>query len=324
LTDEAIQESGSEEEELESGVLTCRESHLFPIRGGVPRLTPESEISGTASAGQVDVRPAQAIKESFSAEWSHYDYEQSRTWHETLDARRQLFLKEVDCEPDALAGKVVLDAGCGNGSLSEGISRFGCEVIAVDVTENLEHAHHYFLQHGTGRTHFVHGDLLNVPLRSDSVDILYSSGVLHHNPDTREALRAVAPTVKPGGRIYIWVYHREHGLKFALQLKLRQALGVLPGALKRGFVYVWSIQSMLRQHLRTILRLNDEKDRLTWRERVIDLLDIYTPRYRWMHTQEEVHGWYQELGLKNIKTTEVRKWGFGVLGVDSRERHEPT
>ena len=43
-------------------------------------------------------------------------------------------------------------------------------------------------------------------------------------------------------------------------------------------------------------------------------MDIYTPRYRWMHTQDEVKAWYRELGFESIKTTEVRQWGFGVVG----------
>jgi SAM-dependent methyltransferase len=279
---------------------------------------PNSEISGTGMEMELEV-PAQAIAESFSAEWHYHDHGRSRTWHETVQDRCQLFLTEVGCRAEDLAGKLVFDAGCGNGSLSEGISGFGCEVLAVDVSAGVEEAYRYFLQQGRGRTHFVQGDLMNPPVRSDCVDILYSSGVLHHNPDTREALNAIAKTVKPGGRIYIWVYHREPGLKFKLQLKLRSALSRMPGPLKRAFVYVWSIQSMVRQHIRTLLRLNDEKDRLSWRERMVDLLDIYTPRYRWMHTQEEVHGWYRDLGLRQIRTTEVRRWGFGVLGIDARE-----
>jgi len=41
-------------------------------------------------------------------------------------------------------------------------------------------------------------------------------------------------------------------------------------------------------------------------------MDIYTPRYRHMHTQDEVRGWYTDLGLPDIATTEIRDWGFGM------------
>jgi ubiquinone/menaquinone biosynthesis C-methylase UbiE len=207
----------------------------------------------------------------------------------------------------------VLDAGCGNGTLSMGVSEFGCQVLAIDVSDSVTRAHRYALREKNRRTHFVQGDLVNLPVCPESMDIVYSSGVLHHNPDTRESLRVVARALKPGGKIYIWVYHQEPGLKFWLQLKLRSVVSPLPSFIKRAFVHVWIVQSMARQHLRTLLGTNDEKDRLTWRERTVDLMDIYTPRYRWMHTQDEVKSWYRELGFESIKTTEVRQWGFGVV-----------
>ena len=300
--------------DISTGVLRCGKGHRFPVRNGVPRLLEFEELGSRAAAGESYSEAALAIADSFGAEWEQFDYERSRTWHETVEDRCQLFLKEVDMTAVELAGKVVLDAGCGNGTLSVGVSEFGCEVLAVDVSDSVTRAQAHALSRKNTRTHFAQGDLANLPVRSASVDVVYSSGVLHHNPDTLEAFRIVARAVKPGGKIYIWVYHPEPGLKFWLQLKLRSVVSPLPGPIKRAFVHVWVVQAMVRQHMRTLLGLNDEKDRLTWKERTVDLMDIYTPRYRWMHTQDEVKGWYSELGLESIKTTEVRLWGFGVVG----------
>lgn len=304
--------------DVTAGILRCGKGHRFPIRKGVPRLLAFEELGSRAAAGEPLSAAALAIADSFGAEWEQFDYDKSRTWHETVEDRCRLFLQEVDMTAAELAGKVVLDAGCGNGTLSVGVSEFGCEVLAIDVSDSVTRAHEYALSRKNGRVHFAQGDLSNLPVRSESVDVMYSSGVLHHNPDTREALGVVARAVKPGGKIYIWLYHPEPGLKFWLQLKLRAVVSPLPGPIKRAFVHVWVIQAMARQYLRTLLGLNDEKDRLTWKERTVDLMDIYTPRYRWMHTQDEVKGWYRELGLESIKTTEVREWGFGVVGTKPR------
>lgn len=297
--------------EIEGGRLECSQGHAFPILAGVPTLLPASELAGQQGRGKTH---AAEISESFSAEWSEFDPEQ-RTWHETVEDRRKLFLKEVGCSAEDLAGKVVFDAGCGNGSHSDGISRLGCDVVAVDVSESVYSAARYYRKHGTGCTHFVRGDLSNVPLKAGSMDVVYSSGVLHHNPDTLAALKSVAATLAAPGRIYIWLYHKEPGLKFWLQLKLRAFLGMFPMPVRKAFVKMWCVQSMARQSLRTLFRMNDEKDRLTWNERLIDLYDIYTPAYRWMHTQDEVRGWYRDLGLDGIETTEVRDWGFGMLAL---------
>ncbi len=297
--------------EIETGRLVCSEGHAFPIDAGVPSLLRESELRGGNSAE----RSASAeISESFSEEWNEFNPE-LRTWHETVEDRQALFLQEVACTKDELAGKVVFDAGCGNGSHSNGISGLGCDVVAMDVSESVYAAARHYRKHGTGRTHFLRGDLSSVPLKEHSMDVVYSSGVLHHNPSTLEALKSIAATIAAPGRIYIWLYHMEPGSQFWLQLKLRAFLSVFPMNVRKSFVKVWCVQSMARQHLRTLLRRNDEKDRLTWQERLIDLYDIYTPAYRWMHTQEEVGTWYRDLGLEGIETTEVRDWGFGMVGL---------
>jgi SAM-dependent methyltransferase/uncharacterized protein YbaR (Trm112 family) len=304
--------------EVSSGILACESGHRFPIRAGVPRLLAFEALGRSPAAPGGRAEEALAIGDSFGAEWEQFDYGTSRTWHETVEDRCKLFLREVDSTPDELVGKVVLDAGCGNGTLSMGVSEFGCDVVAVDVSDSVTRAHAHALATDHRRTHFAQGDLADLPVRPESMDIVYSSGVLHHNPDTREAFRIVARALKPGGKIYIWLYHPEPGLKFSLQLKLRSVVSPLPGPIKRAFVHLWVFQAMARQHLRTLLGINDEKDRLTWKERTVDLLDIYTPRYRWMHTQDEVKGWYRELGLESVKTTEVRQWGFGILGTKPR------
>ena len=306
LRDAHVEDDG----DIQSARLVCEQGHAFAVRGGVPDLLPASELGGSSADGA----HAGEISESFSAEWSEFDPEQ-RTWHETVEDRRELFLKEVGCTREDLQGKVVFDAGCGNGSHSDGISKLGCEVVAVDVSESVYAAARYYRKHGNGRTHFVRGDLSNVPLKDGSMHVVYSSGVLHHNPSTLGALKSVAATMAAPGRIYIWLYHMEPGMKFWLQLRLRGFLQLFPMWVRKGFVKLWCVQSMVRQHVRTFFRLNDEKDRLTWKERLIDLYDIYTPAYRWMHTQDEVRGWYEDLGLEDIETTEVRDWGFGMVGV---------
>lgn len=300
-----------------SGRLVCGCGHAFPIRDGVPRLRPDDLLAdGSAEAEQIRQRAkeGQTIAASFGREWEHFDHDASRTWHETVEDRQRLFMQEVALTGEQLRGKLVLDAGCGNGSHSNGISQLGCEVLAADVTDAVTEAHRRYGAAPDSRVHYVQADLMNPPFRPGSVDVMYSSGVLHHNPDTRAALDSVCRSLKPGGTCYIWVYHMEPGLKFRLQLLLRSMVCRWPAPLKHAFVRAWSVQSMLRQHLRTLFKLNDEKDRLTWSERIVDLMDIYTPRYRHMHTQDEVKGWYRALGMTDIATTEVRDWGFGVVG----------
>jgi SAM-dependent methyltransferase len=303
-----------EERDVVSGRLICDNAHAFPIELGVPRLRLDDQIDASSQIDSEAAADSRKIAASFGREWQHFDHDSSRTWHETLDDRQLLFVREVALDRPDLSDRLVLDAGCGNGTHSWGISGLGCDVLGADVTDAVVEAHQRYAARPGSRVHYIQADLMNPPFRPQRFDVMYSSGVLHHNPDTREALESVLRSLAPGGTCYIWVYHPEPGVKFKLQLMLRSIVCRWPAPLKHAFVYIWSVQSMIRQHLRTLLRLNDERDRLTWRERMIDLMDIYTPRYRWMHTQDEVRGWYRELGLTDIAVTEVRDWGFGTVG----------
>jgi SAM-dependent methyltransferase len=285
------------------------------VRDGVPRLTLDAEQSGAdhSPGSNVDDSDAPAIQASFDWEWEHFAYS-DRTWGWTVQERRDLFLKEVGVEPQDLVGRVVLDAGCGNGSLSRALNDFGCEVVAADVSTSVVAAYRHFAALGNNRTHFVQLDLLHPPLRGEAFDVVYSSGVLHHTPSTRRALDAVAASLAPGGRIYIWLYWMVPGLRHQLKQRFRRAVVRLPASLKHGVMRALLGQSLARRHLRRLLGSTMPQDDISRGELWVLLLDQYTPRYRWEHTPEEVHAWYRDLGLSDIAMTEEREWGFGVAG----------
>jgi SAM-dependent methyltransferase/uncharacterized protein YbaR (Trm112 family) len=296
-------------DDIVTGALVCPAGHAFAIKEGVPRLRVDQKLDRAPVEVPGDAR---SVAASFGAEWSHFDYEKDRTWHQSVEERRQLFLKEIAMPAEELRGKVVLDAGCGNGSLSHGISQFGCDVLAIDVSASVEAAHRHFAQKQNERTYFVQGDLMNPPVKREVFDVIFSSGVLHHNPNTRDALRSIAKSLAPGGRIYIWVYGPVPGVVHKLKEVFRRTISPMPSAVKHVIVALWLPQAMLRQYLRTALGRNRPQDRLRWSERFILLLDHYTPRYRWEHTPDDVKGWYRELGYEAIEQTEDRAWGFGV------------
>lgn len=254
---------------------------------------------------------ARTIRASFSREWAHFDYDDT-TWGQDVEQRCQLFLKEVALPRDALRDKLVLDAGCGNGSLSRGLNDFGCEVLAADVSTSVDRAYRHFAALGNGRTHFVQADLMNPPFRPGTFDVVYSSGVLHHTPDTRATLNAIVPALAPGGTIYVWLYGKIPGLRHKLKQVLRETIARLPGPPKHGVMWLWLGQSLVRIRLRRAMGRARPGDEMTWRELMVILFDIYTPRYRWEHTPAQLAGWYRDLGLTDVALTEEREWGFGV------------
>jgi ubiquinone/menaquinone biosynthesis C-methylase UbiE len=76
-------------------------------------------------------------------------------------------------------------------------------------------------------------DAENLPFPSDSFDIVYSYGVLHHSPDTARCIREAWRVLKPGGEARIMLYH--HPSLTGLMLWLRY--GILRGKSLRLSVY---------------------------------------------------------------------------------------
>ena len=106
---------------------------------------------------------------------------------------------------------IVLDAGCG--AAMSGLALFRpvldhIRYLGVDVSTAVEVASRRFAEQGA-KAAFLQADLTQLPLPSESVDIVFSEGVLHHTDDTRAALAAVSRYLKPGGRILFYVYRRK-------------------------------------------------------------------------------------------------------------------
>ena len=291
--------------EADTGVISCPEGHAFPIEEGVPRLLLDRE-------GESDA--AKSIRKTFSAQWAEYDHEaEDKTWGQTLDQRIGDFLRMVDMRPAELLDKRVLDAGCGNGMLSRAITDFGCEVLAADLSDSVVAAHRHFEAQGNGRTHFVQADVMTPPFRPQAFDIVFCAGVIIVTPDSRQTFDEVIKAVAPGGRLFVWVYWRERGVKYRVKTALRRLLSPMPLSVKRLVSAVFTAQALARGHLAKLLRREGAEEPTRWREAYLVQHDFFTPRYRWEHTEQEVHGWYREHGFTDIRTTEVVKAGFGVL-----------
>lgn len=101
-----------------------------------------------------------------------------------------------------LAGKKILDVGCGGGILSESMARRGADVTGVDLgTENLKAATLHAVQSGLENTlryqHIPVEDLAKT--HAGQFDVVTCMEMLEHVPDPSSIVQACFDLLAPGG-----------------------------------------------------------------------------------------------------------------------------
>jgi len=119
-----------------------------------------------------------------------------------------LRLKYID-DIAHLAGKTVLDVGCGGGILSESMAGLGAEVTGIDLGDKaLQVAQLHLLESGKKveyRKIAVEELALEKP---GHYDVVTCMEMLEHVPDPASIVRACSQLVKPGGHVFFSTINR--------------------------------------------------------------------------------------------------------------------
>lgn len=184
----------------------------------------DSQRTTTAQAHQHNVDPAEIAKfEALANRW----------WDPTSEFKPLHDINPLRCNYidgfSPLAGKTVIDIGCGGGILSEAMAKRGATVTGIDMGEApLGVARLHALESGVTvnyRQITAEAMAAEQPAGFDTVTCME---MLEHVPDPSSVIRAAAALTKPGGDVFFSTINRTpKGYAFAI-LGAEYLLKMLP------------------------------------------------------------------------------------------------
>lgn len=293
---------------VSSGLLVSEKTRLsYPIRDFIPRFVPASNYA-----------------DNFGVQWNKFRHTQldSHSGHAISGHR---FWTATSWKPADMAGKWVLDAGCGAGRFAEVALSSGATVVALDYSNAVDAALANLRQHRN--LHVVQGDIYALPFQPKAFAFVYSLGVLQHTPDVANAFAALPKMLhRPGGRLCVDFYEKSWKSRLLPKYWLRPLTTRLPSA--RLFKILQLAVPPMLQLSRTVSRVPvlgrllkrvvpvanysgilplSEEQLIEWA--LLDTFDWLSPKYDSPQTSTTVRRWLHSAGCTEI---EVLKAGHLV------------
>ena len=161
----------------------------------------------------------------------------------TAELPEAALLASLGCgNPTALAelheGEVVLDLGSGGGiDVLLSARRVGPtgKAFGLDMTdEMLALARENATRAGASNVEFLKGEIENIPLPDDSVDVIISNCVINLSADKRQVLTEAFRVLKPGGRFAVSDVVVRGEVPEAIRRDMELWIGCVAGALEEG------------------------------------------------------------------------------------------
>lgn len=143
------------------------------------------------------------VVKDFGSEWSRFD-------QSSLSAADQAEMFEgyfhIFPWESLPSGSVGADIGCGSGRWASLVApRVGTLRLVDPSGEALDVARRNLTK--AANVSFYQASVDDLPFENGSLDFAYSLGVLHHVPDTAEAIHSIAHLLKPGAPFLIYLYY---------------------------------------------------------------------------------------------------------------------
>ena len=313
--------------EIKDALLISEAGLVFPVIDGIPRMLVEalddyrdfltnhlpdynqkrqqaekkySELITTC------IRRNKKTKQTFEFEWSFLKPDKNdRIWEQPVEQLTNVFLAETGEEAGYFSEKNIIDVGSGHGMMTGKMAELGKLAVGVELSKAVENA---YKRNTIKNAWFVQADLQHLPFEDNIFDVLYSSGVIHHTPDTENSLSLIQAVLKKDGKLCLWLYHPQKSKLHNFSLQVRKLTRRLPLWLSAPLLILFVFPFTY------IIKTLKRKKAPNYREEIIDLLDAFTPEYRFEVPQATAIHWLEKRKYREIRITSTNQFGFSISG----------
>lgn len=307
----------------------------FATRHGLPAV----EEGGAPTEAAIE---QEKTSTTFSDKWRRF-----RRYG--LEASHQEFLLDWYCKKLGVADvsalqsfyrekSGILEVGPGSGFNSKFMAESTSgDVFAVDISEAARTT--YENTRDLASCHVVRADLMEAPFADEFFDFIIADGVLHHTPDTHAAVRSLVEKLAPSGQMFFYVYRKMGAARYFSDQHLRGLMKQMSPEecyeACRGLTELGRELSHLnveidlevgisalgippgRHDVQRLLYYNFLKcfwnDAFDFETNNMVNFDWYHPNSAWQHSEDEVGGWLEGLGIREYVFNASNPNGISVL-----------
>lgn len=263
------------------------------------------------------------VVNDFGEEWKKFSAHNNES---VIELRKEYF--DIIDETIVNKNTYMIDIGCGSGRWTDYFVDKAGFIEAVDPSDAVYAADKMLGNKDNVRVSKASVD--TIPWDDETFDFGMSIGVLHHIPDTKQALINCVKKIKKGGHFYVYLYYRFDGRGsifkaiFFLSNLLRLLISKLPSNLKKFFCDVlayliyWPLSRLagffhflgLHKFAKKIpLEPYHNKPMYNLRN---DSLDRFGTKLEQRFLKSEIKTMMEEAGLANIKFGEQSAFWHAV------------
>ena len=296
-------------DDIVGGDLVADGGPTYPIVDGIPRFVSQDSYC-----------------DNFGLQWNTFSRLRSDRYNGSHLIRNTI-LRRTRWPDGHLAGKTVLECGCGCGNDTEVLLDLGAErILAFDLSNSVNSA----VKNVTDpRVTFVQADIYSLPLRPSAFDVVFCHRMIQHTPRPEEAFYSIVQYVRPGGEVLLHSYDRHiysmlHWKYVLRPLTKRMKPETLMKVLQVVGPPLYSIQTPLLKLFggnkygryaisRAVPFYNYSanyrnagahlSDKELFDVSLLDTFDALSPSYDLPHTADSILAWFRKAGLESMEAT---------------------